>query len=235
VPLRIAVFASGAGSNLEALLRHLGPPAAAASAAGTIALVISNRPAAGALEIAARHDVPRSVLVDGDDAAALFSVLSRYEIDLLALAGYLKRIPTNVTDAFRGRALNVHPALLPAFGGSGMYGARIHRAVIDAGVRVTGVTVHFIDAIYDHGPIIAQWPVPVHNDDSPSVLAERVLRVEHALYPRVVEAVAAGRVSLDERGRVRGEIIDPMAKSFSLSREDVGACVGVVANRLGPS
>ncbi len=105
-----------------------------------------------------------------------------------------------------------------------MYGARLHQAVIDAGVRVTGVTVHFIDAVYDRGPIIAQWPVPVRSDDSASALAERVLRVEHALYPRVVEAVAAGRVRLDAHGRVQGEVSDPVARSFSLNREDGTAC-----------
>lgn len=224
MPLRIAVFASGAGSNLEALLRHVGPPTAVGSAAGTIALVVSNRPTAGALAIAARHGVPTSVLAESDDAPALLSLLSQYQIELLALAGYLKRIPSSVTDAYQGRAMNVHPALLPAFGGPGMFGARVHRAVIDAGVRVTGVTVHFIDAVYDHGPIIAQWPVPVRDDDSPTVLAERVLRVEHALYPRVVEAVAAGRIRLGEQGRVHGELIDPMARSFSLTREDGSAC-----------
>lgn len=225
MPLRIAVFASGAGSNLEALLRHLGPPTGPGSAAGTIALVVSNRATAGALGIAARHGVPTSLVSRADDDAVLLSTLARHNIDLLALAGYLKQIPAAVTDAFRGRALNVHPALLPAFGGPGMYGARVHEAVIDAGVRVTGATVHFIDAVYDHGPIIAQWPVPVRRDDSPSALAERVLRVEHALYPRVVEAVAAGRVRLDAHGRVDGEVTDPVARSFSLSREDVPACV----------
>jgi folate-dependent phosphoribosylglycinamide formyltransferase PurN len=139
---------------------------------------------------------------------AILSLLARSEVDIIALAGYLKPVPAPVTDAFRGRALNVHPALLPAFGGPGMYGQRVHRAVIDAGVRVTGVTVHFIDALYDHGPIIAQWPVHVRSDDSAETLAARVLRVEHTLYPRVVEAVAEGRVQVDGDGRVRTHAFD---------------------------
>jgi folate-dependent phosphoribosylglycinamide formyltransferase PurN len=100
--------------------------------------------------------------------------------------------------------LNVHPALLPAFGGAGMYGVRVHRAVIEAGVRVSGATVHFVDEVFDRGPIIAQWPVPVAAGDTAESLAARVLCVEHVLYPRIVTAVAAGRVQLDADGRVRG-------------------------------
>jgi folate-dependent phosphoribosylglycinamide formyltransferase PurN len=100
--------------------------------------------------------------------------------------------------------INVHPALLPAFGGAGMYGARVHHAVIEAGVRVSGVTVHFVDETYDRGPIIAQWPVPVAPDDTPDGLAARVLAVEHLLYPRVVDAVASGRVVLGADNRVGG-------------------------------
>jgi folate-dependent phosphoribosylglycinamide formyltransferase PurN len=99
--------------------------------------------------------------------------------------------------------LNVHPALLPAFGGPGMYGLRVHQAVLDAGSTVTGVSVHFVDDVYDRGPIIAQWPVPVLRDDTAASLGARVLRVEHVLYPRSVNAVAAGRVSLGSDGKVR--------------------------------
>ena len=98
--------------------------------------------------------------------------------------------------------LNVHPALLPAFGGPGMYGARVHRAVLDARRALTGPTVHFVDEVYDHGPIIAQWPVPVFASDDAASLAARVLRAEHLLYPRVVDAVAGGEVRLDAEGRV---------------------------------
>ena len=102
----------------------------------------------------------------------------------------------DVVERYAGRIINVHPALLPAFGGPGMFGQRVHRAVLDAGVRVTGVTVHFVDAEYDRGRIIAQWPVPVFSNDDAGTLASRVLRVEHLLFPRVVDAVASGRITL---------------------------------------
>ena len=114
----------------------------------------------------------------------------------------MRLVPEVVVNAYRGRMVNVHPALLPAFGGRGMYGSRVHAAVIAAGARVSGATVHFVDERYDHGAIIAQWPVPVLSADTPQALAARVLRVEHALYPPAVLAVAQSRISLDaERAR----------------------------------
>jgi folate-dependent phosphoribosylglycinamide formyltransferase PurN len=139
----------------------------------------------------------------------LGSLLDREKIGLLALAGYLRRIPDAVVRRYAGRMVNVHPALLPAFGGAGMYGKRIHEAVLAAGVRVTGVTVHFVDEEYDRGPIIAQWPVPVLAGDDASTLAARVLRVEHLLYPRVVNEVAGGRVTLETCRRRGAFASDP--------------------------
>jgi folate-dependent phosphoribosylglycinamide formyltransferase PurN len=116
--------------------------------------------------------------------------------------------------------LNVHPALLPAFGGAGMYGARVHAAVLAAGARVSGPTVHFVDEQYDRGPIVMQWPVPVRDDDTPDTLAARVLHVEHLLYPRVVDAVAAGRITLGDDNRVRGEILPMPGETFTLGSLD---------------
>lgn len=197
---RIAVLASGRGSNLDALKRYLG--ALGANAAATIALVVCDRDTAGALALADALGIAARVAPPGPDhAERLGALLSEFDIDLVVLAGYVRLVPDAVVRAFRGRVVNVHPALLPAFGGRGMYGARVHQAVLDAGARVTGVTVHFVDPVYDHGAIIAQWPVPVIDGDSAVSLAARVLRVEHLLFPRVVQAVAAGRVTLDDRGR----------------------------------
>jgi len=194
---RIAVLASGRGSNLDALHRYLA--ALGPRAAGAIGLVVSDREGAGALALANALGVDGRVA--GPDGAQLGGLLSDYDIELVVLAGYIHLVPDDVVRAYRGRMLNVHPALLPAFGGRGMYGARVHRAVLDAGARVSGVTAHFVDAEYDRGAIIAQWPVPVKPGDTADALAARVLRVEHLLYPRVVHAVALGRVTLDAAGR----------------------------------
>ena len=198
---RVCVLASGGGSNLGALLEHADRLGNARSA--DVALVVSNRASAGALERAAARGIPTTVIADGDDAG-LHGLLTSHSIDLIVLAGYLRLIPPSVTAAWRGRLLNIHPALLPAFGGAGMFGHRVHRAVLESGARVSGATVHFVDEHYDRGPIIAQWPVPVFAHDTPQSLAARVLRAEHALLPRVVEAVASGRIRLTEAGTVDG-------------------------------
>jgi formyltetrahydrofolate-dependent phosphoribosylglycinamide formyltransferase len=169
-----------------------------------VALVVSNRPGAGALARADARGIESLVIAaDGGDAA-LPDLLSDRRIDLIVLAGYLRLVPPGVTSAYRGRVINIHPALLPAFGGSGMFGQRVHRAVLEAGVRVTGATVHFVDEHYDRGPIIAQWPVPVLEGDTTETLAARVLKVEHALLPAVVEAVASRRIRITDDGRVQG-------------------------------
>ena len=193
---RIAVLASGGGSNLQAILEHFGW--LGDRRGGDIVVVVSDRPNAGALERAARAEIATSVLATDKrpDGASLDELVVAHEIDLIVLAGYLRLVPAEIVGKYEGRIINVHPALLPAFGGPGMYGARVHHAVLDAGVRVTGVTAHFVDDVYDRGRIIAQWPVPVFASDDAGTLASRVLRVEHLVYPRVVDAVAAGRTTL---------------------------------------
>ena len=199
---RVAVLASGGGTNLQAILDYL--DAQAESRAMTVALVASDRASAGALDRARRHGAHALSLDAVARGDAMAELLASHRIDVIALAGYLRFVPASVTRRWRGRIINVHPSLLPSFGGAGMYGIRVHQAVIDAGVRVTGVTVHFVDEEYDRGPIIAQWPVPVHPGDTPEELAARVLAVEHALYPLALDAVARGRVTLGADGRVAG-------------------------------
>ncbi len=186
--MRIAVFASGGGSNLQALIDWFN---GARASSARVALVIADRDC-GALERADRAGIERSLIqVRGADpeeiALATLAALDGAAIDVIALAGYLRLIPAPVVERYRGRMVNIHPALLPAFGGPGMYGQRVHEAVLRAGVRVTGVTVHHVDEGYDEGRPIAQWPVPVYPDDSPDTLAARVLRVEHKLYPIAIE------------------------------------------------
>lgn len=199
---RIAVLASGGGSNLQALVDYFARLGDAR--AGDIVLVAADRPDAGALERARRAGIPTALIASrrAPEGEELASLLEQHHVDLVVLAGYLQLVPASVTRRYAGRVLNVHPALLPDFGGAGMYGARVHRAVLAAGARASGPTVHFVDDVYDHGPVIARWPVPVRADDDEHTLAARVLLAEHLLYPRVVQAVAAGDVRLAPDGRV---------------------------------
>lgn len=186
---RVAVAASGGGSNLQALLDTL-PPGAPAR----IVLVISNRADAGALDRARARHVPVHVLKDPADGDEWNRVLTGHGVDLLVLAGYLKLVPREVIQAMPGRIINIHPALLPDFGGPGMYGERVHRAVLASGATRSGATVHLVDEQYDRGPILAQAAVPVEPGDTPATLAARVLTVEHRLLPAAVLAAArAGR------------------------------------------
>ena len=227
---RIAVLASGGGSNLDALFTHL--DARGPRRGGDIIVVASDRASAGALARARARDVAAVHLPDPGNADVIDALLRDHDVDLIALAGYLRLVPAPVIRRFRGRVLNVHPGLLPAFGGPGMYGLRVHRAVLDAGVAISGATVHFVDEVYDRGPIVAQWPVPVAAGDTPESLAARVLRVEHALFPRVVDAVGAGRLELGADNRVRRSDGPGNADVFSLG-EDGGALGAAIDRMLG--
>jgi phosphoribosylglycinamide formyltransferase/phosphoribosylglycinamide formyltransferase-1 len=185
---RIAVLASGGGTNLQAIIDHY---AELTAPAGTIQLVASNRASAGALARARAAGIPAETFDSNDDGTSLSMLLARHSIDLIVLAGYLRRIPSLVIDKYRGCIINIHPGLLPDFGGPGMYGERVHAAVLASGATTTGLTVHFVDDEYDHGPVIAQWRLRVRIDDTTESLAERVLSAEHIVYPRVVEMVAS--------------------------------------------
>jgi formyltetrahydrofolate-dependent phosphoribosylglycinamide formyltransferase len=199
---RLAVLCSGEGSNLQAILDYFAALSEKRSA--DVVLVASDRADAGARERAKAHGIPCVAMDATVRTTGMLALLRTHAIDFVVLAGYLRFIPNDVTDALAGRILNIHPALLPAFGGPGMYGHRVHEAVLGAGVRVSGATAHYVDAAYDHGPIIAQWPVPVFPDDTSESLARRVLEVEHAMYPRVVVAVVNGDITLGADGRVHG-------------------------------
>lgn len=195
---RVAVLASGGGTNLEAILEHferLGD-----RRCGDVVVVASDRGDAGALARARARGLAAETIATSrqpeSGGASLAEILDRHEVELVVLAGYLRHVPVDVVRRYAARIVNVHPALLPAFGGPGMYGGRVHDAVLAAGATVTGATVHFVNEEYDRGRIIAQWPVPVLAGDTRATLAARVLRVEHLLYPRVVDAVAGGRITM---------------------------------------
>ena len=212
---RIAAFVSGGGSNFVAVHDHQRDRGA--NAAGEVVLVVSNRTGCVALTRAADRQVATAVLAQPADGEALLALLQSHGVEVIVLAGYLALVPPVVTRAYHGRIVNVHPSLLPAFGGPGMYGRRVHAAVLAAGARISGATVHFVDEAYDRGAIIAQWPVPVFEEDSPETLAARVLRVEHALLPRVVELLCAQSLVLDDDGTVHGAFLTgTQADVFSL-------------------
>ena len=179
LPVRVAVLVSGGGTNLQALIEAL-----ESSPVARVTHVISSRPNAGALERARRYAVPTTVLRNPNDAAELHNALGTAQ--LVVLAGYLKLVPASVVARFRGRIINIHPALLPDFGGPGMYGQRVHEAVLASGAKQSGATVHFVDEEFDRGAIIAQETVSVEAGDTPETLAARVLEAEHRLLPKVV-------------------------------------------------
>ena len=182
-PAPVAVFVSGGGSNLQALLDAL-----ATSPVARVARVVSSRAGVGALERARRAGVPATVLADPGDGDEIMAAAG--DARLVVLAGYLKRVPAAAVARLRWRLINIHPALLPAFGGAGMHGRRVHETVLASGATLSGATVHYVDEEFDRGPIIAQWPVPVRADDTPASLGARVLDVEHRLLPLVVLALA---------------------------------------------
>jgi phosphoribosylglycinamide formyltransferase 1 len=185
---RLAVLASGRGSNSQAIIEHFDN--LARERVAKVVLVASNRADSPALIRAATASIDIAHFNANDDGSELLALLHKFRIDLVVLAGYLKRIPPRVISEYAGRIINIHPALLPAFGGEGMYGARVHEAVIASGAEETGVTVHLVDDDYDQGPIVAQWRVRVDKSDTAESLAARVLNVEHVVYPRAVEMVA---------------------------------------------
>lgn len=201
---RLGALASGGGTNLQAIMDRC----ASGDLPARMAVVISNNSGSGALERARRAGVPTCHLsgrTHPDPQAldrAIAEVFQSYGVDLVVLGGYMKKLGPVTLQAYPNRILNIHPALLPAFGGKGMYGLRVHQAVIESGAWISGVTVHLADEEYDHGPIVAQEAVRVGPDDTPESLAARVLEVEHRLYWEVVRLFAEGRVAVEGR-RVR--------------------------------
>lgn len=191
---RLAIFCSGTGSNFRVLLREIrerGLPA-------EIALCLSNRSQCGAFDFAREHGIETLHLSEKQFecpeafAAAMVDALRERSIDVVLLAGYMRKVPEAVTAAYPDRILNIHPALLPKFGGEGMYGLHVHQAVIDAGEAESGATVHLVNEEYDKGRIVLQRTVPVLPGDTPELLAERVLECEHLLYPDALEKLLAG-------------------------------------------
>ena len=203
--IKIAVFAPGGGSNLQAFVDGIESGYIEAG----IRVVISNRKEAFALERAKKHNIEALYVtpVDCKDSGEYFNKLSKVmesrEIDLICLAGFLLMVYPEFIKKYKGRILNIHPALLPCFGGKGMYGRRVHEAVIQSGAKFSGCTVHFVDEEYDHGPIIIQRVVPVLDNDTPETLAARVLKEEHKAYPEAVKLYVEGKLEIKGRRVIR--------------------------------
>jgi len=203
--IRIAVLLSGRGgrgSNMQAIAQAC----ADGRIDGQVVLVVGNFPDSPALARAREMGLRAESLSSRQDEAAyadaLLALLRDAHTDMICLAGYMRKLPASVVSAYAGKILNIHAALLPAFGGQGMYGHHAHQAALDYGVKVSGCTVHFVDGDYDTGPIVLQTPVPVEEGDTAETLAARVLAAEHQTYPRAVALFAAGRLRLEGR-RVR--------------------------------
>ncbi|MHA4843098.1 phosphoribosylglycinamide formyltransferase [Flavitalea antarctica] len=185
----IAVFASGTGSNAKRLIEHF-----LNSSLARVTLIVCNKPGAGVLEIARQHEVP-AIIIDRErffHGDAYVPELISKNIDFIVLAGFLWKIPSALIAAFPDKIVNIHPALLPKYGGKGMYGSKVHEAVIAAGDQESGISIHFVNEVYDEGRIIFQATCPVGKDDTAETLADRIHALEHYHFPRVVEKLLSG-------------------------------------------
>lgn len=186
-PIRIAIFASGAGSNAKKIIEYFSEPG---HLAVEVALIACNKPEAGVLHIAAENHIPTLIIEKeqffrGD---GFVPFLKENGVDFIVLAGFLWKIPSSLINSYPGKIINIHPALLPKFGGKGMYGKHVHEAVIAAGETESGITIHYVDEKYDHGATILQATCPVYSTDTAETLAARIHELEHAHFPKAVEA-----------------------------------------------
>lgn len=182
--LNIAIFASGTGSNARKIIEYFKD-----NQQVQIKLVVCNKPGAGVIQIASENNIPvlminREEFLNG---SAYVDELNNAAVDFIVLAGFLWKIPEVLIQHFRNRIINIHPALLPKYGGKGMYGSKVHEAVIAAGEKESGITIHYVDEHYDNGDIIFQATCPVVENDTPDSLAEKIHQLEHANFARVVE------------------------------------------------
>src|SRR5690606_30591982 len=186
---RIAIFASGSGSNAQRIIEHFNENKEA-----EVAIILSNRPDAFVLERADNHEIPTHVF-DREEfyrTDRIVTLLQNLQIDLVVLAGFLWLIPQNLLEAFPRRIINIHPALLPKYGGKGMYGDFVHRAVMDAGETESGITIHYVNEVYDSGDIIYQAHFKIEPDDNLDMIRYKAQQLEHLHYPRIIQKLVAG-------------------------------------------
>jgi phosphoribosylglycinamide formyltransferase 1 len=183
---QIAIFASGAGSNTREIIRHFQHHPRI-----RISLIVCNKPGAGVLQIADREKIP-ALMLEKDNffrGDAYVETLKEFGIDFIVLAGFLWKIPDALIKAYPGKIINIHPALLPKYGGKGMYGAHVHESVIKAGEKESGITIHYVDEYYDHGQPIFQSTVAIESTDTPESLAAKIHQLEHKFYPVIIEEI----------------------------------------------
>ena len=185
----IIIFASGAGSNAKAIIEHFRH-----SGNVRVALIVCNKPGAGVLDVAAEENIP-TLIIDKKSirSGEFIDALNIHNPSLIVLAGFLWKVPDNVIAAFADRIINIHPALLPKYGGKGMYGMFVHEAVKAAAEKESGITIHYVNEVYDSGNIILQARCTIENDDTPAILAQKVHRLEHFYFPRCIEFLLSQR------------------------------------------
>ncbi|HHX22528.1 MAG TPA: phosphoribosylglycinamide formyltransferase [Thermoanaerobacterales bacterium] len=199
--LKLGVLVSGGGSNLQAII----DTSESGYLPAEVVVVISSKEGVYALERAKIHNIPSKVVIPKDFKSqkeyedALIKILASYDVDLVILAGFIKVLSPHFVKAFQRRIMNIHPSLIPSFCGDGFYGEKVHKAVLDYGVKITGVTVHFVDEGTDTGPIILQRAIYVKESDTPETLAARVLQEEHKIYPEAIKLYAEGKLEIDGR------------------------------------
>lgn len=192
---KIAVFVSGRGSNLKAILNSI----AKSKTKIEVVCVISDKIECSAFEIANKYKIPTYSVSQSENEFyvsynEIISILKEFGTDLIVLAGFLKKIPDTLIDSFEKKIINIHPALLPSFGGKGMYGLNVHKAVFEKSAQVSGATIHFVDKIYDNGKIIAQESVNINGVNSPEEIAKKVLKIEHNLLPKIIFKFSENKV-----------------------------------------
>lgn len=200
-PIRLAVFASGTGSNFMAVVESI----EAGKLNAVVAGLISNNPDAGAIAFAKSKNIPHEIVNkkrypdEKEHDTKILNILKQWRANFIILAGYMKMINPQIVEKYKNRMLNIHPALLPSFGGKGMYGLHVHKAVIEYGVKYSGVTVHIVDNEYDEGPVVLQRVVPVLDEDTPQSLQQRILKEEHKIYTEAIQLFAENRVTVSGR------------------------------------
>ncbi len=189
ISIPIALFASGAGSNAEKIIAHQHLAGNRANNIYKVGLVVCNKPGAGVLQIAAKNNID-TLLIEKErffNGDGYLEILKEQGIQFIVLAGFLWKIPISLIQAYPGKIINIHPALLPKYGGKGMYGSKVHEAIIAAGDKESGISIHYVDEIYDHGSVIFQASCNITAADTPATLAQKIHLLEHRYYPEVIE------------------------------------------------